>query len=100
MANVTISLPDDVKTELDKFPWINWSKLAEEELRKKVIFEKFIRTGTISEDDKKFCEKIDWIPGDWLPLREDFVKRLHKIERGKHSKAMSLSELKTMLNKL
>ena len=73
MATLTVSIPD--------------------ELKKKEIFEEFIKTGKLSDEDWKFCERIDWHPVDELPLKESFVKRLQEAEKGSFIKLNSVAEI-------
>ena len=28
MAKMTISIPDDLRAEIEKLPWVNWSKVS------------------------------------------------------------------------
>ena len=35
MGTATLTLPEDIKSELKRFSWINWSEVAKEELLKK-----------------------------------------------------------------
>ena len=69
-------------------------------LMKRDIFEEFIKTGELSAEDQEFCDGIDWYPVDELPLREEYVKKLKQIEKGPHSKAMTLEELDTWFDEL
>lgn len=85
MESVTIALSvsDMVKAELlDRYPWIDWSKAAVLELTKKAIFGKYVKTGKLSKADSEFCDKVDWHPVDWLPLRKEFVEKLKQREKG------------------
>ncbi|MBU2634125.1 MAG: hypothetical protein KJ674_02685 [Nanoarchaeota archaeon] len=93
MVSVTLSVDDQFKEELKQFVWVNWSEIAREETKKKLIFEKYIRTKEISNEDWKFCEEIDWHPVDELPLKEEFVKELKKREKGPFIKFNSVDEL-------
>ncbi len=93
MASVVLTVSDNVKKELDSFPWVNWSEIGREEFLKKEIFERYIKTGKVSDEDWKFCEKIDWHPVDELPLREEFVKRLEEADKGKFIKLNSVEDL-------
>jgi hypothetical protein len=34
MPSVTFSIPDKVKSEMEKFAWVNWSELAKQEVLK------------------------------------------------------------------
>ena len=92
MVSVTISLNDELKAKVEKFLWVNWSEVGREEALKKEIFEKFIKTGTLSDVDQKFCDKIDWYPIDELPLKEEFVKELEKARNEPMGKPMTLEE--------
>ena len=76
MASVTLSVSDDFKAEIKHFSWINWSNIAQTEMRKKDIFDGFIESGSITDEDWAFCDSIDWHPVDELPLKESFVKML------------------------
>jgi len=96
MASVILSVNDSFKKELKRYPWINWSEVAREEVRRKEIFEKYLKTKKISDEDQRFCEEIDWHPVDELPLREDFVKKLKEIQKGPHKK-MTLKELDELM---
>ena len=81
MVSVTIALEEKTMDKIDHFPWINWSEIAREEIAKKDIFERFLKTRKITDEDQKFCENIDWHPVDWLPLREEFVRRMKKTNK-------------------
>ncbi len=96
MVSVTISLDNELKAKVERFLWVNWSEVGREEALKKEIFERFIKTGTLSDADQEFCDKIGWYPIDELPLKEEYIKKLREIERGPHRK-MSLKELDKLL---
>ena len=100
MVSITVTLDDKTKAKIEKFSWVNWSELAREEAIKKEIFERYIKTGRIAKEDEKFCEESDWHPVDELPLREEYVKKLKRIEKGPHSKAMNSEELDKWFDKL
>ncbi len=93
MTSVTISVSEEFKDQLKQFSWVNWSEIAREEVMKKLIFEHYIKSGNISGEDCKFCEKIDWHPVDELPLKKSFLKKINKIRKGKFLKYNSLDEL-------
>ena len=59
MATVTLTIPDETKKELIRFNWVVWSVVAKQELLKKKIFEKYLKTGELSNEDWRFCERID-----------------------------------------
>ena len=82
MVSITFPLEDKLFSLIEGFPWVNWSEVAREKLNKKRIFDRFIKTGEITDKDWEFCEEIDWHPVDELPLREEFIERLKKAEKG------------------
>jgi len=96
MVSVTISLNDELKAKVEKFLWVNWSEVGREEALKKEIFERFIKTSTLSSADQGFCDKIGWYPVDWLPLREDFIEELKKA-RKEPSEPMTSEELDKLM---
>ena len=100
MACITVPLEESLKQRISKFSWVNWSDVGREESLKKELFDKYVKTGKLSDEEWKFCEKIDWIPGDWLPLRKEFVKKIKGIEKGPHSKAMTPDELDKWFDEL
>ncbi len=93
MASITLSVNEELKYELKRFSWINWSEIAREETMKKLIFEDYIKTGSISDDAWTFCEKIDWHPVDEFPLKESFKKEMEKRKKGKFLKYASLNDI-------
>ena len=71
MASVTLAITDQFKEQLRHFKWVNWSEIAKEETRKKLIFERYLETKEVSDEDWKFCESIDWHPVDELPIKKE-----------------------------
>ena len=55
MVSLTLSIPDDIKTDMDAFPDINWSAVAREAIKKRVImlkkFKEFTKDSTLTEED-------------------------------------------------
>jgi len=86
MTSLTFAIPNEIKFEMKELAWVNWSELTKEEFLKKEIFERFIKTGALSKEDEEFCERIDWDPIDELEVREEYIKKLKKIEKGPHSR--------------
>lgn len=93
MASLTLSVSDEFKNQLKTFMWVNWSEIAREEAMKKLIFENYIKTGSITNEEWEFCEKIDWHPVDELPLKEEFKKELERRKKEKSIKLKSISEI-------
>ena len=93
MASLTLSVSEEFKNQLKAFLWVNWSEIAREEAIKKLIFENYIKTGSITDEEWEFCEKIDWHPVDELPLKEEFKKELERRKEEKSIKLKSVSEI-------
>ncbi len=93
MPSLTLPISESMKNQLKAFMWVNWSEIAREEALKKIIFESYMKTGGLSDEEWKFCEKIDWHPVDELPLKEEFIKKLNEIKKGKFKKYNSVEEL-------
>ncbi len=93
MATLTLSISDFLRNELKQILWVNWSEVAREESLKKIIFERYIKTGELSNEDWKFCEKIDWHPVDELPLKDEFRRELEERKKGPFIKMKSIGEL-------
>ena len=92
MVSLTLSIAENFKNELKAFPWINWSEFAREEALKKLIFERYIKTKELSDEDWEFCEKIDWHPVDELPLKPEFVKQIETAKKEKGKRYASVSD--------
>ncbi len=93
MASVTLSITDQFKEQLKHFQWVNWSEIAKEETRKKLIFEKYLKTGEVSDEDWRFCDSIDWHPVDELPIKKEYIEKLKKIKKEKSIKVSSVSDI-------
>ncbi len=97
MASLTLSVPEEFKEELKEFVWVNWSEIAREEVMKKLIFENYIKTGSITDEEWKFCERVDWHPVDELPLKEEFIEKLKRIKKEKGIKFKSMADLRKII---
>ena len=92
MASLTLSVSDEFKSQLKEFLWVNWSEIAREEAMKKLIFENYIKTGSITDEEWEFCDKINWHPVDELHLREDFKEEMARRKKEKSINLKSVSE--------
>ena len=99
MASLTLSIDEEMKNQLKRFLWVNWSEIAREETLKKIIFENYIKTGNLQDEEWEFCEKIDWHPVDELPLREEFKKEMEKRKREKGIKFKNMDELRKIIER-
>ena len=61
-------------------------------LMKRDILERYEQIGDITDEDWKFCEKIDWHPVDEFPLKEEFIKRLESAKKEKPFRYKSVDE--------
>ena len=55
MVSVTLSVPEEMKKEMDEFQDINWSAVARQAIKKKLImlekFKQFTKDSTLTEED-------------------------------------------------
>ncbi len=93
MVSLTISVTEGFKNRLRDLMWVNWSEVAREEALKKAIFERYVKTGELSDRDWKFCEKIDWHPVDELPLKEEFIRKVEAAKKEKSIRVKSISDI-------
>ena len=93
MVSVTLSVTDVFKEQLKHFQWVNWSEIAKEETRKKLIFEKYLKTKEVSDEDWEFCDERDWHPVDELPIKKEYLEKFKNIQKEKSIKVDSVSEI-------
>ena len=93
MASLTLSVSDEFKNQLKEFLWVNWSEIAREEAMKKLIFENYIKIGSITDEEWEFCDKINWHPVNELPLKEEFKKEMERRKKEKSIKLKSISNI-------
>jgi len=63
MVSITLSVPEDLKKQMDSFPEMNWSAIAREAIRKRLImlakFKEFTKDSTFTEEDAlEFGRKV------------------------------------------
>ncbi|MFH1276608.1 MAG: hypothetical protein ABIH82_05860 [Candidatus Woesearchaeota archaeon] len=55
MVSLTLSVPDDLKQDMDNFPEINWSAIAREAIKGRLTmlhkFREFTKDSTFTEED-------------------------------------------------
>lgn len=64
MANITVSVDDDLKREMDRHPEINWSEVARQAFQEKLedleLMEKIASKSQLTEEDvEELSEKIN-----------------------------------------
>ncbi len=97
MTGITMQVEPEFKSEIKHFSWVNWSAIAREEALKKDIFDRFIKTGTLSKEDQEFCDEIDWYPVDELELKEEFIKELKEARKESAGQPMAIKKLDELL---
>lgn len=74
MANITLSIPESLKKEMEKFPEINWSEVARDSIKKKIAQLSFL---------KGFRMDSDITPDEALKLGQEInqllVKRYKRV---------------------
>ena len=72
MANVSLTVPDELKAKMEEFPWINWSEVAREEaIKREMLHEDFWEFNRIVSKSKLTEE-------DAMRLAKDVNKGLHE----------------------
>ncbi len=69
MVNITLSIPESLKKEMEKFPEINWSEVARDSIKKKIAQLSFL---------KGFRMDIDITPDEALKLGQEINQLLVK----------------------
>jgi len=80
MATATLTIPDDVKEELNRFSWINWSDVARETFLRKQELEE-LRKRLESKEEKELTK---WsIDLGRKAKKESFKRLLSKLSSEK-----------------
>ncbi|MFH0869611.1 MAG: ribbon-helix-helix domain-containing protein [archaeon] len=63
MPTITLSVPEDLKKEMDELEYINWSAVAREAIREKItalsMFKSIVSKSKLTEADaKKMADKL------------------------------------------
>ena len=64
MVSVTLAVPSELKQDMDAFPDINWSAVAREAIKKKILllkkFREFTKDSDMTEEDAlRLGEKVN-----------------------------------------
>ena len=76
MANVSLTVPDELRAKMDKFSWINWSEVAREEAIKREMlhedfweFNRIVSKSKLTEEDAmRLAKKVN------IGIHEKFKK--------------------------
>lgn len=83
MATVTLTIPDETKEELQKFPWVNWSLVVTTEItgqeKNREAFERFkeLTNAQKLKKVKKIVSKSKFTEKDADFLSEKVKKAMH-----------------------
>ncbi len=69
MANLTLSIPNELKKEMEAFPEINWSEVARDSIKQKIVQLNFL---------KGFRMDSEITPQDALTLGKEISEKLIK----------------------
>src|SRR3989344_786040 len=72
MASVTFAIPDEVKEDMKKLPWVNWSEIDKIELLKKMKLKELSR----KLESKEEQEFIRWSVELGRKAKKESFKRL------------------------
>ncbi|HEY0089003.1 MAG TPA: hypothetical protein VGB37_09170 [Candidatus Lokiarchaeia archaeon] len=50
MTNITLSIPPELKAEMEKFPEINWSEVARNSIKQKIVELNFLKGLTMDSE--------------------------------------------------
>jgi len=50
MTNITLSIPPELKSEMEKFPEINWSEVARNSIKQKIVELSFLKGLTMDSE--------------------------------------------------
>lgn len=69
MGSVTLTIPDDVKTELKRFSWINWSEVAREAFLKRLRRDEAFKRFDEILENSEMTDELAFKLGDELKKR-------------------------------
>jgi hypothetical protein len=81
VVSINLALEEHIIKEMLAYHHINWSAVARMEANKKRIFEQYMKTKDMTDEDANFCENIDWHPVDELPIRKEFIKKINILQK-------------------
>jgi len=100
MTNVTLYLPDNVKSEMDLHSEIRWSEVVRQavitklrELKKLELLRKYVEKEPFTDNDLKWMDENDWHPVDEKQMDLGFVNSIKNNSKGKFVKVRSVDEL-------
>ncbi len=73
MVNITLAVTEDLKKEMDQFNEINWSAIAREAIKKRILLLKKFR---------EFSKDSELTEEDTIRIGKDINKKVSKKYRG------------------
>ncbi len=71
MASITLTIPDEAKTELKRFSWVNWSEVARKAIEKRK------RKLEVIERLEKILSKSKFTKKDAVELSNEIKSSMH-----------------------
>ncbi|MBM3229524.1 hypothetical protein FJZ26_03770 [Candidatus Parvarchaeota archaeon] len=92
MVNITLSVSDTLRLEMNRHNDIRWSEVARnaivekiKQLRKLEILRKYVEKEPFSDADLRWMDENDWHPVDERPMKKTFINTLKASRREKSS---------------
>ena len=99
MANLTLSIHDALKLQMERYDEVRWSEVAKKaiqskllELRKLDLLRKYMDREQFNSEDLAWMDANDWHPVDERPMRKDFARKI-KARMGRPGQRTTLDEL-------
>ncbi len=99
MANITLSINDVLKLQMERYDEVRWSEVAKKaiqqkllELRKLDLLRKYLDHEPFDSDDLDWMDENDWHPVDERRMKKDFAGSVQAARDGRARKT-SLKEL-------
>lgn len=99
MTNITLSLPECIRAEMDEYDEVRWSEVAKKailqkiiELRKLALLKKYLEHQPFDDLDTAWMDEHDWHPVDEKQMKKKFVREILAAGRAKTRK-VSVDEL-------
>lgn len=99
MANITLSVPNEVKREMENYDEVKWSEVAKKaiiekvnQLRKLEILRKYLEKEPFNQSDIAWMDENDWHPVDERGMNRKFVQETEAVRKQKTRKT-SINEL-------
>lgn len=93
MGTITLSVPDKLKSKMDKLDWVNWSSVARR------AFSETLHDAMEMESRKKARELSEIDESDNRDFNEEYKKELLEVTKGEHTETLSSEDLDKLESK-